>query len=736
MSIKREDSYSHHWFGLTFLIFGSLVIYLYGLTRNEYANTYITAAIQAGADNWKAFFFGSVDIGNSVTLPFIPIGLWPSMLTTKLFGLSPFSLLLPQAMIGFFCVIAIYFMVFNSMERAFRPNAAALMAGWGFLLTPLAALAFRYNYPDALMTLLLILILGQAVRSFKNGSTKNYLLLGGLFGFSILVGQLTPVLLLPGLIAAWALNDRKNLRALWTIPAAIVGCAWYMVPAIMWPADNRPWFGGTTNNNLFSQLIYSNGWAHLANTDGAYNLLAAICHPFGYFLGGQMTWFLPLALLASIPTLVIHWNRPSRPMVITWSFALYSAMLIICLSAGGNETLCYTMLAPMSAVVASISTMTCIVYSTRSRQFLLAAMAVGIAWAFILLFRASGDFQAVRFVVLVIGLCALLLILGFDLAPGFLRHRVWKVLMVITGSVAFYGGPFVYTLDTISTGQTGSSPTAGPKLGHSLVPTALASSASPQNRRGAAGQVVMKDENGNITVQEVYASRGSAGAVKESSPSDLVVRLLRRDAGYRWSAACSGGLYSASLQINSEKSILPIGGHTGDSPNITLEQFQQLIADGEIHYYVINPNITHPESYAAPFDAWVKANYSASMLEGVKVYDLTGANTNLFSTGELLKPSTKYPTKPDGSAPDTADELPEEPQTDPAPTGTPPTGAPPTGTPPSGPRPTDTPPTGAPPSAKKTVEPETETVGSIVPTTTITVHVQDTTPTTTLEPAN
>ncbi|MCE1173871.1 MAG: glycosyl transferase, partial [Propionibacteriales bacterium] len=44
------------------------VLYLWGLSASGYANSFYSAAAQAGADNWVAWFFGSLDGGNSITV--------------------------------------------------------------------------------------------------------------------------------------------------------------------------------------------------------------------------------------------------------------------------------------------------------------------------------------------------------------------------------------------------------------------------------------------------------------------------------------------------------------------------------------------------------------------------------------------------------------------------------------------------------------------------------------------
>jgi 4-amino-4-deoxy-L-arabinose transferase-like glycosyltransferase len=55
---------------------------------------------QAGSESWKAFFFGSSDAGNSITVDKPPASLWVMALSVRIFGLSSWSILVPQALMG------------------------------------------------------------------------------------------------------------------------------------------------------------------------------------------------------------------------------------------------------------------------------------------------------------------------------------------------------------------------------------------------------------------------------------------------------------------------------------------------------------------------------------------------------------------------------------------------------------------------------------------------------------
>src|SRR5690348_1414213 len=44
------------------------ILYTWDLAASGYANSFYAAATQAGSQSWKAWFFGSLDSGNSITV--------------------------------------------------------------------------------------------------------------------------------------------------------------------------------------------------------------------------------------------------------------------------------------------------------------------------------------------------------------------------------------------------------------------------------------------------------------------------------------------------------------------------------------------------------------------------------------------------------------------------------------------------------------------------------------------
>src|SRR6185437_1134159 len=124
------------------LLVGTAVLYLWDLGANGWANSFYSAAVQAGSKSWKAFFFGSSDASNFITVDKPPASLWPMEVSARIFGVHSWSILAPQALEG----VATVGLVYLSVRRWFSAQAA-LLGGAVVALTPVAALMFRYNNP-------------------------------------------------------------------------------------------------------------------------------------------------------------------------------------------------------------------------------------------------------------------------------------------------------------------------------------------------------------------------------------------------------------------------------------------------------------------------------------------------------------------------------------------------------------------------------------------------------------
>jgi len=152
---------------LVTLLIGTVVLYIWGLGASGWANSFYSAAVQAGSKSWKAFFFGSSDAANFITVDKPPASLWVMEISARIFGVNAWSILVPQALEG----VAAVGMLYAGVRRWFGAGAG-LLAGAVLALTPVAALMFRFNNPDALLVLILTASAYAMVRALEAGSTR------------------------------------------------------------------------------------------------------------------------------------------------------------------------------------------------------------------------------------------------------------------------------------------------------------------------------------------------------------------------------------------------------------------------------------------------------------------------------------------------------------------------------------------------------------------------------------
>ncbi|MBZ4018509.1 glycosyltransferase family 39 protein, partial [Streptomyces purpurogeneiscleroticus] len=245
--------------GLLLLLAVTAALYLWDLGASGYANQFYSAAVQAGSESWKAFFFGSSDAANSITVDKPPAALWPMALSVRLFGLGGWQILVPEALMG----VATVGVLYATVRRRFGAGAG-LLAGGALAITPVAALMFRFNNPDALLCLLMVCAIACVLRALEDARTKWLVLAGLCFGLAFLTKTLQAWLILPPLAVVYAVcaptTVRKRIGQLLLAGVALlVSGGWWVALVELWPAASRPYIGGSQNNSFLELTFGYNG---------------------------------------------------------------------------------------------------------------------------------------------------------------------------------------------------------------------------------------------------------------------------------------------------------------------------------------------------------------------------------------------------------------------------------------------------------------------------------------------
>jgi 4-amino-4-deoxy-L-arabinose transferase-like glycosyltransferase len=574
------------WAPLAALLLFAGVVYLWGLSRNGYANTYYAAAVQAGTHSWKAFLFGSLDAANYITVDKPPASLWLMEISSRVFGFSSFSMLLPQALEGMAAVALLY----ATVKRWFgRPPA--LLSGLILAITPVAALMFRFNNPDALLVLLLVAAAYAHTRALEVGSTRWLAVAGCVLGFAFLTKELEAFLVLPPFALAYLVAAPVSLRRrVWQLAIAggalVLSAGWWVALVELWPAASRPYIGGSTDNSILQLIFGANGLDRISSSGagpgGGFSGSSGILRLFNSELGGQISWLLPAAAIALVSGAVWTVKRERtdrhRAAVLLWGGWLVVAGGLYSFMTGVIHPYYTNTLAPAIAVLVGVGAT--VLWRRRDRlaaRILLAAMLAATAvWSYVLLDRSPNWHSWVRFAILIGAALAMIGVCAGQRLKDSMRPAVATV-----GLLAALGGPMAYIFSTVADAEAGPNPSAGPAV----------ASARGFPGGGGAGAVPGSFRTGGAPAAGFGASAGGAtpaGAVGGTkSVSGAFRSLLERGSSrYTWVAATSSAQTAAGLELSTGKSVMGIGGFSGRDPSTTLARFERLVAQGKIHYYV------------------------------------------------------------------------------------------------------------------------------------------------------
>ncbi|GHE94541.1 glycosyl transferase [Amycolatopsis deserti] len=574
------------------LLLGTAVLYLWGLSASGWANAFYSAAAQAGGQSWQAWFFGSSDAANAITVDKTPAALWVMGLSVRLFGLSSWSVLVPQALMGVGSVWAL----FAAVRRVSGP-AAGLLAGAVLALTPVAALMFRFNNPDALLVLLLVLGAYCVVRALEKASPKWLALAGVAVGFGFLAKMLQAFLVLPAfgiayLLAAPTSMGRRLLHLLGALGALVVSAGWYLAVVELWPASARPYIGGSQTNSILELTLGYNGVGRITGNEvgslGGAQSSGSWARLLGSEMAGGIAWLLPAAAIATGALVWLTWRAPrtdrTRAATILWGGWLAVTGGVFSFMNGIIHPYYTVALAP--AVAALVGTGGVRLWRARAHPIASGLLSSGVVLtaltAYLLL---SSESTWLRYVVLVLGLTDAVLILVSDRLS-----RAGARGVAVLALIASLLGSGAYTVATAATPHSGAIPSAGPGSGR-------------------------------------FGGPRGGSLLTTTTPGAEITALLQADAeNYTWVAATVGSNPAASYQLASGFPVMALGGFNGTDPSPTLEQFQRYVASGRIHYFLGEPreiNSTGGSDEAEKIAEWVATNYAATTVDGVTVYVLS-----------------------------------------------------------------------------------------------------------------
>ena len=609
------------FFAMTLL---ATVVYVWDLTISGWANTYYSMAAQAGSQSWSAWFFGSLDASNFITLDKPPLSTMLMGLSVRVLGLSSWSVLLPQALAGVATVVVLYWAV----RRSFGPVAATI-AGLVMALTPVSVLIFRYDNPDALLTLLLVGAAAALLRSLEDERWRWLVAAAALVGFGFLTKYLQAYLVLPafaltyGICAAGSLRHRVAGLAL-ALATVAVSSGWWVAVVEAIPAASRPFIGGSTTNSVVELIFGYDGLGRIFGGGGAgpggggggganFSGEAGLLRLFNAEFGGQISWLIPFAVVALVAGL---WARrladrtdPAVAGYLLWGTWFVVHAVVFSFMSGIVHT--YYAVALVPAVAALVGAGVVESWQLRQRSWvggllLGGAVLASAVWAWALLQRTPVFAPGLGVAILGIGtLCAVIL----AIPPAARRQRLSQATVAVALAVLL-AGPAAYAFDTMGTALAGGDPSAGPVVTGSF------------GGPGGAGRPGGLPDGGG--------PGGFAGGAADTAVVDYLV-ANRGDA--TWLVAVSGSGSAAPIQLASGLPVLAMGGFNGGDDAPTLEAFTAYVTSGELRFVLVGGNGPGGGGFggsggSSQVSSWVGANCAAvdaGAGNGAALYDCAAA---------------------------------------------------------------------------------------------------------------
>ncbi len=598
------------------------LLYFWNLTVSGYANTYYSAAALAASKSWSAWFFGSFDAANFITVDKPPLSTMLMGLSVRLFGMSSLTILAPQAIAG----MATVGVLFVAVKRSFGP-VAALIAALVMALTPAAVLIFRFNNPDALLTLLLVVAAWALLRSLENGSYRWMTLAAAAVGFAFLTKYLQAYLVLPAFALVFGFSAATSLRRRivglgFALATVLVTSGWWVAILELLPAGSKPFIGGSTSGSALDLIFGYDGLGRIfggsgpgsGGGGGGFSGDVGLFRLFNDQMFGEIAWFVPLALVCLVVGLYqrrwAHRTDAGLAGYLLWGGWFAVTAVVFSYMSGVIHSYYAVALAP--AIAALVGAGLVDLWRTRARVWLggvaVGAACLGSAWfAAVLLDRTPSFYPGLGAAAIAIAAVALLVLVVASL-PALAASGAARKLAVAAaglGVAATLLAPAAYALQTVGTAFGGGDPHPGP---------GTTSGFGGGNGPGSAGGLP-----------------GDGGGLGGSSSDSALLGYLVSNRGTAtWIVAVSGSQEAGSIEIATGLPVMAMGGFTGSDPTPTLAQLKAYIASGKLRFVLTSGGGFGgggPGGDTSSVSSWVTSTCKAVNLSGTtsSLYDCAGA---------------------------------------------------------------------------------------------------------------
>ena len=288
-------------------------------------------------------------------------------------------------------------------------------------------------------------------------------------------------MIVPALAAAYVVAGPPRLLvrvrqlALAGVAMVAVSAAW-PVAVSLWPADSRPYIGGSEDGSVWNLILGYNGLGRIFG-EGAgggggagFGGTAGLWRMFNEQVGGQIAWLLPLAAVSLAAGLWLTRRAPrtDRARAAWILFGVWAAVHVIVFSfqQGTFHPYYASALAPAVAALSGAGVVAMWRWARESwaGAAILAGSVVATAWLAVELLARTPDFAP--WLRVAIPVAAAVAVAGV----GALRIGIGRfaAAAAVAGAIALTAGPAAYSVTTAGRALNGNNVVAGPESAASM----------------------------------------------------------------------------------------------------------------------------------------------------------------------------------------------------------------------------------------------------------------------------
>jgi 4-amino-4-deoxy-L-arabinose transferase-like glycosyltransferase len=603
----------------------SLFMNFFQLGQNGFGNLYYAAGVKSMADSLHTFFFVSFDPGGFVTIDKPPLGFWLQVISTKIFGFTPFSVFFPQALAGVLAVLLLYWLV-----RRHFGTTAGLLAALALAISPISVLTNRNNTIDSTLIFMLLLGAWAVLRAAETGKLRWLLLCAVCIGLGFNIKMLQAYLVVPAYGLLYLLAAPRSIwKRLLHLGLALllmvsISLSW-AVAVDLTPSASRPYVGSSQDNSEISLAFGYNGVQRLlgsfgmgggnrqapstssssttqsssttthnanssteqppmgnggpqgnGNNGGPFNTgTAGVLRLFNEPLAGQIAWLLPMALLGIV---ALAWRRRlnfredrQQQSLILWGGWLLTMAVFFSMAGFFHQYYLSTMAPAICALLGiGVVIMWRDYRSAGWRGWLLpvALVLTALEQIHIIMSNSAWGTWMIPLIAIPCTLAAVVLIAA-RLVPGLKANTRLQVSLVSLSLMA-------------------------------LLLTSAVWSATPVLENSAPGLPVAGSSQ---------QFGGFGGGDNNSSTNTKLISYLEANKGSaKYLVATASSNEADSIILTTNQPVMALGGFSGSDPILTTNQLATLVTNGTVRYFLINGSGGGPGGGQSELMTWITQN--------------------------------------------------------------------------------------------------------------------------------